>query len=42
VGADTEIEDLDGDGVPSVRLTFPGDRRGYLVVHDMRLEVGHG
>lgn len=42
LGAETAVEDLDGDGVPSVRMTFPGDRQGYLVVHDMRLEVGHG
>jgi len=32
--------DVDGDGTPSVVATFPGDRRAYLVVHDMRLEVG--
>jgi len=31
--------DLDGDGVPSVVAEFPGTRRGYLVIHDMRLEV---
>lgn len=31
--------DLDGDGVTSVVAEFPGTRRGYLVVHDMRLEV---
>jgi hypothetical protein len=34
--------DVDGDGTPSVVATFPGDRRTYLVVHDMRLEVGDG
>ncbi|MEF8885833.1 MAG: type IV pilin [Haloarculaceae archaeon] len=34
--------DVDGDGLPSVVATFPGTRRGYLVVHDMRLEVGDG
>jgi flagellin-like protein len=31
--------DLDGDGVTSVVAEFPGTRQGYLVVHDMRLEV---
>jgi hypothetical protein len=34
--------DIDGDGLPSVVATFPGTRRGYLVVHDMRLEVRDG
>jgi len=34
--------DVDGDGTPSVVATFTGDRRAYLVVHDMRLEVGDG
>lgn len=34
--------DFDGDGVPSVVATYPGHRTGYLVVHDMRLEVGDG
>lgn len=41
-GATFEVEDLDGDGVPSAILDFGGERRGYLVVHDMRLEVGDG
>lgn len=36
------VRDLDGDGVPSIVIDYVGDRRGYLVVHDMRLEVGHG
>lgn len=34
--------DLDGDGLVSVVAAFPGTRRGYLVVHEMRLEVGDG
>jgi hypothetical protein len=34
--------DVDGDGLPSVVATFPGIRRGYLVVHDVRLEVSDG
>ncbi|MFB6206451.1 MAG: type IV pilin [Haloglomus sp.] len=34
--------DVDGDGLASVVATFPGVRRGYLVVHDMRLEVRDG
>lgn len=37
-----ESQDFDGDGVPSVVATFPGTRTGYLVVHDMRLEVSDG
>jgi flagellin-like protein len=31
--------DYDGDGVDSVVARFEGTRTGYLVVHDMRLEV---
>ena len=34
--------DIDGDGLDSVVATFPGTRTGYLVVHDMRLEVSDG
>jgi len=42
-GATTvERRDIDSDGVPSVVATFPGTRTGYLVVHDMRLEVNDG
>jgi len=40
--ATTGRRDFDGDGVGSVVARFPGDRTGYLVVHDVRLEVGHG
>ncbi|MFB6221344.1 MAG: hypothetical protein ABEH90_07875 [Halolamina sp.] len=39
VGANTSSRDFDGDGVPSVVATYPGDRTAYLVVHDARLEV---
>lgn len=39
-GARTRTEDTDGDGVPSVVARFDGERRGYLVVHDLNLEVG--
>jgi len=39
-GARTRVEDLDGDGVPSVVARFEGERRAYLVVHDLNLEVG--
>jgi hypothetical protein len=34
--------DLDGDGVESVVATYPGQRRGYLVVHNLSLEVNGG
>jgi len=34
--------DFDGDGVVSVVGRFPGNRTGYLVVHDMHLEVADG
>jgi len=36
------VADLDGDGVESAVLEFDGSRQGYLVDHDMRLEVGDG
>jgi len=39
---DTSIRDIDGDGVPSVVIEYDGTRATYLVVHDMRLEVGNG
>jgi hypothetical protein len=38
-GARTRIEDVDDDGVPSVVARFDGERRAYLVVHDLNLEV---
>jgi len=31
--------DFDGDGVESVVARYPGRREGYLVVHDVHLEV---
>jgi len=40
--ATTTRRDFDGDGVPSVVGQFGGDRVGYLVVHDMHLEVNGG
>ncbi len=39
-GARVAHRDFDGDGTTSVVATFPSRRRGYLVVHDLRLEVG--
>jgi hypothetical protein len=41
-GATTTRRSFDDDGVDSVVATFPGDRRAYLVVHDLRLEVRDG
>jgi len=41
-GAEVTRRDIDGDGVPSVVARFPGTRTGYLVVHDLNLEVAHG
>ncbi|MFB6308785.1 MAG: type IV pilin [Haloarculaceae archaeon] len=40
--ATTTTRDFDGDGVESVVARYHGNRTAYLVVHDMRLEVGHG
>ena len=34
--------DFDGDGTESVVARFPGTRTGYLVVHDVDLEVNGG
>lgn len=39
-GASVGRRDIDGDGVPSLVATYPGDRQGYLVVHDLNLRVG--
>lgn len=41
-GADVTRRSFDDDGVPSVVAEFSGERRGYLVVHDMDLEAGRG
>ncbi|MFB6308587.1 MAG: type IV pilin [Haloarculaceae archaeon] len=38
----TRVRDLDGDGTASAVVQFDGRRTLYLVVHEMRLEVGHG
>lgn len=35
----TDRKDFDGDGTASVVARFPGERVGYLVVHDLALEV---
>lgn len=40
--ATVSTNDFDGDGVPSVVAAYPGERMAYLVVHDLRLEVGYG
>jgi hypothetical protein len=34
--------DFDGDGVESVVARYPGNRTGYLVTHDVRVEVRGG
>lgn len=34
--------DFDGDGIESIVARFPGNRVGYLVVHDMHMEVNDG
>jgi hypothetical protein len=39
MGAETTRKDFDGDGTSSVVATFPGERTGYLVVHDANLVV---
>jgi len=41
LNATTTVRDVDGDGTPSVVFDFAGTRVAYLVVHEMRLEVGH-
>lgn len=38
-GATTDRRDYDGDGIESVVAHFPGERRGYLVVHHLNAEV---
>jgi flagellin-like protein len=40
--ATVTTRDFDGDGVASVVARYPGERVGYLVVHDVRLEVRNG
>lgn len=41
-GTTTSRRDFDGNGIESVVAEYPGTRTGYLVVHDVRLEVGNG
>jgi hypothetical protein len=36
---ETTRRDFDGDGVPSVVVTYPGERTAYLVIHDASMEV---
>lgn len=40
--ATVTTRDFDDDGVASVVAAYPGERVGYLVVHDLRLEVDSG
>jgi flagellin-like protein len=40
--ATVTTRDFDGDGVTSVVARYPGERVGYLVVHEMGLEVRNG
>jgi hypothetical protein len=42
MGAWTERKTFPGDDQQSVVAHFPGDRRGYLVVHDLSMEVTDG
>jgi hypothetical protein len=41
-GQGATVSRTDRDGVETVVASYPGTRRGYLVIHDMRLEVGDG
>lgn len=40
--ASTARRDIDGDGTDSVVATYPGTREGYLVTHNLSLEVADG
>jgi hypothetical protein len=40
--ATVETRRFAGDSVDSVVATYPGTREGYLVIHNLRLEVGNG
>ncbi|WP_238392129.1 DUF7289 family protein [Halorussus amylolyticus] len=42
MNATVTTERFDGDDERSVVARFPGERVGYVVVHDMRLGVAHG
>ncbi|MDR5673449.1 putative pilin/flagellin [Halalkaliarchaeum sp. AArc-CO] len=41
-GASTSVETFNGDDEPSVVARFDDERTGYVVVHDVELEVYHG
>lgn len=41
-GATVEIRQFDGDDFESVVASYPGERTGYLVVHEMNLTIRHG
>lgn len=41
-GATTRIESFDDDEYPSAIAQYDGERAGYVVVHDVNLEVYHG
>lgn len=40
--ATTERHTFGDDEMESIVAYFPGERQGYVVVHDLALEVGHG
>ena len=40
--ATTARRDIDGDGIGSTVATYAGTRRGYVVTHNLSLEVGDG
>lgn len=40
--ASVTVRDIDGDGIESVVGTYPGVRQGYVVVHNLSLEVANG
>jgi hypothetical protein len=40
--ATTARRDIDGDGIESTVATYHGTRRGYLVTHNLSLEVADG
>lgn len=40
--ATTDRRDIDGDGTESVVASYAGTRRGYLVTHNLSLEVSNG
>ncbi|WP_302082516.1 DUF7289 family protein [Salinibaculum rarum] len=40
--ASTARRDIDGDDLESTVVTYDGIRRGYIVTHNLSLEVAHG